>query len=152
VTGTGGASSPSIEECLRPRTSPGSWKERGECEKITHASTRQKQKGGRRVKRLFVLLALGSFLLTWAPIPASAEERTISGTIVRLDASGRTFTVQDGKGVMWNYKVDRNADIALEDFREGDRVSVTIGRATPLNMITAADRLRKGDRVTKIPF
>jgi hypothetical protein len=54
--------------------------------------------------------------------------------------------------VMWNYKVDRNADIALENFREGDRVSVTIGRATPLNMITAADRLRKGDRVTKIPF
>jgi hypothetical protein len=104
------------------------------------------------VKRLFVLLALGGFLLTWAPIPAPAEERTISGAIVRLDAAGRTLTVQDGKGVKWNYQVDRDADIALENFQEGDRVSVTIVRATPLNMITAADRLRKGDRVTKIPF
>jgi hypothetical protein len=53
---------------------------------------------------------------------------------------------------MWNYKVDGDAEIALANLKEGDRVSVTIGRATPLNMITAADRLRKGDRVTKIPF
>ena len=119
---------------------------------ISHGSTRQGRKGGRRVKRLFVILALGAFLLTWAPIPAQAEERIISGTIVRLDAAGRTLTVQDGKGVKWNYIVDRDADIALGDFQEGDRVSVTIGRATPLNMITAADRLRKGDRVSRIPF
>ena len=27
-----------------------------------------------------------------------------------------------------------------------------IGRATPLNMITAADLLRKGDRVEKVPY
>ena len=119
---------------------------------MSHGSTRQGRKGGRRVERLFVLLALGAFLLTCAPLPARAEGRTISGTIVRLDAAGRTLTVQDGKGVKWNYMVDRDADIALGDFQEGDRVSVTIGRATPLNMITAADRLRKGDRVTRIPF
>ncbi|HJX14485.1 MAG TPA: hypothetical protein VJ386_02050 [Candidatus Deferrimicrobiaceae bacterium] len=105
-----------------------------------------------RVNRPLFLLALVGFLLTLGPIPAPAEERTISGTIVRLDAAGRTLTVQDGKGVKWNYIVDRNADIALMDFHVGDRVSVTIGRATPLNMITAADRLRKGDRVTRIPF
>jgi len=37
-------------------------------------------------------------------------------------------------------------------FRPGDRVKVTIGRATPLNMITAADLLRKGDRVEKAPY
>ena len=87
-------------------------------------------------------------LLTCAP----GGERTISGTIVGLDAAGRTLTVQDGKGVKWNYKVDQDADIDLGNFKEGERVSVSIGRATPLNMITAADRLRKGDRVTKIPF
>ena len=100
------------------------------------------------MKRLIVLLAFGAFLLTCAP----GEERTISGTIVGLDAAGRTLTVQDGKGVKWNYKVDQDADIDLGNFKEGERVSVSIGRATPLNMITAADRLRKGDRVTKIPF
>src|SRR4030065_703061 len=97
-------------------------------------------------------LGWGAFRLACAPLPARAEERTISGTIVRLDAAGRALTVQDGKGVKWNYIVDRNADIALMDFHVGDRASVTIGRATPLNMITAADRLRKGDRVTRIPF
>jgi len=103
-------------------------------------------------KRMIVFLALGAFLLTCAPLSAPGEERTVSGTIVRLDAAGRTLSVQDGKGVKWNYTVDRDADIALGDFQEGDRVSVTIGRATPLNMITAADRLRKGDRITKIPY
>jgi len=104
------------------------------------------------VNRMLSLLASGAFLLAVAVVPASAEERTIVGTIVRLDAADRTLTVQDGKGAMWNYKVDGDAEISLANLKEGDRVSVTIGRATPLNMITAADRLRKGDRVTQIPF
>ena len=104
------------------------------------------------MKRMPLLLALGAFLLAVAAIPATAEERNVVGTIVRLDAAERTLTVKDGKGVAWNYRVDRDAGISLEGLKEGDRVSVTIGRPTPLNMITAADRLRKGDRVTKIPF
>jgi len=109
-------------------------------------------KGGIRVRRALFLLGLGTFLLTFGTVPAHAEERTVVGTIVALDTANRTLTVKDGKGVPWNYKVDRDAGIDLKEFKEGDRVSVTIGRATPLNMITAADRLRKGDRVTKIPF
>ena len=104
------------------------------------------------MNRMLSLLASGAFLLAVAVVPASAEERTIVGTIVRLDAEDRTLTVQDGMGAMWNYKVDGDAGISLANLKEGDRVSVTIGRATPLNMITAADRLRKGDRVTRIPF
>jgi hypothetical protein len=108
--------------------------------------------GGMRVRRALIFLALGALLLAMGAVPAHAEERTVVGTVVMLDASDRTLTVQDGKGVKWNYIVDRDADIALGDFQEGDRVSVTIGRATPLNMITAADRLRKGDRVTKVPY
>jgi len=104
------------------------------------------------VNRMLSLLASGALLLAVAVVPAFAEERTIVGTIVRLDSADRTLTVQDGKGAMWNYKVDGDAGISLANLKEGDRVSVTIGRATPLNMITAADRLRKGDRVTKIPF
>jgi hypothetical protein len=108
--------------------------------------------GGRQVIRTLLLLALGVILLTMVASPATAEEKTVVGTIVRRDAADRTFTVQDGMGVMWNYKVDGDAGIALEDIKEGDRVSVTIGRPTPPNMITAADRLRKGDRVKKIPF
>jgi len=94
--------------------------------------------------RAFFCLILGAVLLATVATPASPEERTVIGTVV--------FTVRDGKGVMWNYRVDADAGIALEEIRVGDRVSVTIGRPTPLNMITAADRLRKGDRVEKIPF
>lgn len=105
-----------------------------------------------RVRRALFLLGLGSFLLAIGAVPAFAEERTVVGTIVALDAANGTLTVRDGKGVPWNYKVDRDAGIDLGEFEKGDRVSVTIGRATPLNMITAADRLRKGDRVTKIPY
>ncbi|MBK5095901.1 MAG: hypothetical protein JJE32_09520 [Deltaproteobacteria bacterium] len=109
-------------------------------------------RGGRQVFRMLPLLSLGMILLTVVANPATAEEKTVVGTVVRHDATDRTFTVQDGKGVRWNYKVDRDAGIALEGIKEGDRVSVTIGRPTPPNMITAADRLRKGDRVKKIPF
>lgn len=104
------------------------------------------------MKRMQLLLALGAFLLSVAAIPATAEERNVVGTIVRLGVAERTLTVKDGKGVAWNYRVDRDAGIPLEGLKEGDRVSVTIGRPTPFNMITAADRLRKGDRVTRIPF
>jgi len=109
-------------------------------------------KEGTGVRRALFLLVLGAFLLAVGAVPALAEERTVVGTIVTLDTANRTLTVKDGKGVPWNYKVDRDAGIDLGEFKTGDRVSVTIGRPTPLNMITAADRLRKGDRVTKIPF
>jgi len=107
---------------------------------------------GRQAMRMPFLLSVGMILLAMVANPATAGEKTVVGTVVRLDVAERTLTVKDGKGVMWNYKVDRDAGIALEDIKEGDRVSVTIGRPTPPNMITSADRLRKGDRVEKIPF
>lgn len=102
--------------------------------------------------RVLANLLLGPVLFVTVATPAFPEERTVIGTVVERDVAERTFTVRDGKGVMWNYKVDEDAGIALGAIRVGDRVSVTIGRPTPLNMITAADRLRKGDRVEKIPF
>jgi len=102
-----------------------------------------------RILRLFlaVVFALGLFLGT-----AAAEERTVVGTIVRLDPAGGVLIVRDAAGASWSYKVAADAGIDLSAFHPGDRVKVTIGRATPLNMITAADLLRKGDRVEKTPF
>jgi hypothetical protein len=96
---------------------------------------------------LSVVLLLGA-----APLPAAAVERTVTGTIVRLDPAGGVFTVRDGAGAYWSYKVEADAGIDLSAFRRGDRVKVTIGRPTPLNMSTAADRLRKGDRVEKAAY
>ena len=84
--------------------------------------------------------------------PAGAEERTVVGTIVRLDPAGGVLVVRDAAGASWSYKVEADAGIALSAFHPGDRIKVTIGRATPLNMITAADLLRKGDRVEKAPY
>lgn len=80
------------------------------------------------------------------------EGKTVAGTLVRLDEDKRTLTVQDGKGVPWNFIVDRNAEIDLSAFREGAKVRVTIARGTPPNMISAADRIRKGDRIEPIPY
>ena len=99
------------------------------------------------VSFLVAVFALGLFLGT-----AAAEERTVVGTIVRLDPAGGVLVVRDAAGASWSYKVAADAGIDLSAFRPGDRVKVTIGRATPLNMITAADLLRKGDRVEKAPF
>ena len=96
---------------------------------------------------LAAVFALGLFLG-----PAVAEERTVVGTIVRLDPAGGVLAVRDAAGASWSYKVEADAGIDLSAFRPGDRVKVTIGRATPLNMITAADLLRKGDRVEKAPY
>ena len=84
--------------------------------------------------------------------PAVAEERTVVGTIVRLDPAGGVLVVRDAAGASWSYKAEADAGIDLSAFRPGDRIKVTIGRATPLNMITAADLLRKGDRVEKVPY
>lgn len=98
------------------------------------------------VSFLVVVFALGLF-----PGPAAAEERTVVGTIVRLDPAEGVLVVREAAGASWSYKVDADAGIDLSAFRLGDRVKVSIGRATPLNMITAADLLRKGDRVEKAP-
>ena len=78
----------------------------------------------------------------------SAEERTVVGKISLLDPAARTFSVTDGIGTMWNFKVGEGSGIELPALKVGDRVEVTIARATPLNMMSAADVLKKGDRVT----
>jgi len=102
--------------------------------------------------RVIVSFLVGAFVLGLIPGPAVAEERTVAGTIVRLDPGGGALVVRDAAGASWSYKVEDDAGIDLSAFRTGDRVKVSIGRATPLNMITAADLLRKGDRVEKVPY
>ena len=102
--------------------------------------------------RIIASFLVAAFALGAFPAPAAAEERTVTGTIVRLDPAGGLFTVRDAAGASWNYKVEADAGIDLSGFRAGDRVKVTIGRATPLNMITAADPLRKGDRVERAAY
>jgi hypothetical protein len=102
--------------------------------------------------RIIVSFLVAVFVLGSFPGPAAAEERTVIGTIVRLDPSGGILVVRDAAGASWRYKVEDDAGIDLSAFRRGDRVKVSIGRATPLNMITAADPLRKGDRVEKAPY
>jgi len=99
------------------------------------------------VSFLVAVFALALFLGT-----AAAEERTVVGTIVRLDPAGGVLVVRDAAGASWSYKVAADAGIDLSAFRPGERVKVSIGRATPLNMITAADLLRKGDRVEVAPY
>lgn len=102
-----------------------------------------------RAPAIALLVALGCLYIAG---PAIAEERTVVGTIESIDPAARTFTIRDGKGAAWRYKADRGAGIDLEPLRVGDRVSVTIARGTPLNMMTAADILRKGDTVRRIPY
>lgn len=80
------------------------------------------------------------------------EEKTVTGTLVRLDRAERTLTVEDGMGGRWNFRVDQDAGSDLHVLREGSRVRVTIARGTPPNMISAADRIRKGDRIEPVPY
>jgi hypothetical protein len=97
------------------------------------------------ISLLFVLVFIAM------PLPGNGEERTVSGTITRLDPTSQSFSIQDGKGVVWNYKVRKDSGVDLGEFRIGDYVTVTIARATPLNMTTPADMIRKGDRVVRFP-
>lgn len=80
------------------------------------------------------------------------EEKSVTGTLVRLDREERSLTVEDGMGGRWNFLVDRDAEIDLAALREGLKVQVTIARGTPPNMISAADRIRKGDRIEPVPY
>jgi hypothetical protein len=102
--------------------------------------------------RFLVAFLAGAIVLALFPGPAAAEERTVVGTIVRVDPAEGVLVVRDAAGASWSYKVEADAGIDLSAFRPGDRVKVSIGRATPLNMITAADPLRRGDRVEKVPY
>jgi hypothetical protein len=102
--------------------------------------------------RIIVSFLVAACALGLFPGPAAAEDRTVVGTIVRLDPAGGVLVVRDAAGASWSYKVAADAGIDLSAFRRGDRVKVSIGRGTPLNMITAADLLRKGDRVEKAPY
>jgi hypothetical protein len=107
---------------------------------------------GRLPARIIVPVLVAAFALALFVGPAAAEERTVVGTIVRVDPAGGVLAVRDAAGAVWSYKVEADAGIDLSALRQGDRVKVSIGRATPLNMITAADLLRKGDRVEKAPY
>jgi hypothetical protein len=102
--------------------------------------------------RIIVSFLVVAFALALFPGPGAAEERTVVGTIVRLDPARGVLVVRDAAGASWSYKVEADAGIDLAAFRTGDRVKVSIERATPLNMITAADPLRKGDRVEKTRY
>ena len=101
------------------------------------------------VRRSVSPIAAASLLLLYAA-SAFAEGRIVVGTVTALDPAGRTMTVKDGLGVPWNFKADRKAGIDLGALKAGDKVRVEIGRATPANMMSAADILRKGDKVTVI--
>lgn len=95
------------------------------------------------------LFAVFFLLSSCRPI---GEAKTITGTLVRLDLEERTLTVEDGMGGRWNFLVDRDAGIELAGLRKGSGIRVTIARGTPPNMISAADRVRKGDRIEPVPF
>jgi hypothetical protein len=103
------------------------------------------------IRRLPRLAAAILFLAAVAQ-PSAAGVRTVIGTVSAVDAAAGSLTVKDAAGVSWNYRAERDAGIDLADLRVGDRVAVTIARPTPLNMITSADLLRKGDRVEKTGY
>jgi hypothetical protein len=89
---------------------------------------------------------VGVLLFLSSPIRSSAGEDD-HRRITNLDAAGETLTVTDGTGTGWSFKVASAAEIDLNAFKAGDRVTVTISRATPRNMMSAADILKKGDKV-----
>lgn len=102
--------------------------------------------------KILLFLACALLVSGSLPEPVSAEERTVTGTVVGLDPPAGSVVVRDAAGASWSYRVEADSGIDLSAFRTGDRVKVTIRRATPRNMITAADPLRKGDRLEKTPY
>ena len=97
-----------------------------------HRSRRRARGGVARSAWSAALWIFIACLVAAGARPASAEERAVTGTIERIDAAARTLSVRDGMGVVWNYRVDRGAGIPLADFAPGDRVTVSLRRATPL--------------------
>lgn len=102
----------------------------------------------RKSNTLEVLLA--AVIVSLLATAVSAEERTVVGRITRLDPDAGTLTVTDAVGKGWNFRVDEESGIDLDGLEVGERVEVTISRATPLNMMSAADILKKGDKVAVV--
>ena len=63
--------------------------------------------------RVIVSFLAAAFALGLLPGPAVAEERTVVGTIVRLDPAGGVLVVRDAAGASWSYKVEADAGIDL---------------------------------------
>jgi hypothetical protein len=110
---------------------------------------KDEKKRGASALRIATVFLLCGLVLVAIPLPGNAEERTVHGTITRLDPVTKSFSIRDGKGVVWNYIIGKDSGVDLEQFRIGDYVTVTLARATPLNMSTPADMLRKGDSVVR---
>ena len=112
---------------------------------------KDKDNGNAASLRITIVFLLCGLVIVAMSLPGYGEERTVHGTITRLDPASKSFSIRDGKGVVWNYIVGGNSGIDLEQLRIGDYVTVTLARATPLNMTTPGDVLRKGDSVVRFP-
>jgi hypothetical protein len=102
------------------------------------------------MKTFAISILLAAVIFSAFASTVRAEERTVVGRISRLDTEARTLSVTDGMGTMWNFKVDEGSGIELSTLKVGDRVEVRIARATPLNMMSAGDVLKKGDKVAPL--
>ncbi len=105
----------------------------------------------RPIRRIRAAALLAALLLL-PPCRPMGQGKSVTGILVRLDREARTLTVEDGMGGRWNFRVDRDAGVDLDLLRTGSRVRVTIARGTPPNMVSAADRVRKGDRIEPAPI
>ncbi len=103
----------------------------------------------RAASRAVGWVALAAVALAACTPGARGNAATVVGTIERIDPSARTVSVRDAAGAVRNFRADADAGIDLRPFRPGDAVSVTLARSTPPNMVSAADRLRKGDALRK---
>lgn len=79
------------------------------------------------MRKLTVLLALALFAVSLAAVAGDkkAGEKTVSGTISKLDLGNRSLTVTDDKNATWTIQWNDSTRVMGDDLKEGG--SVTIG-------------------------
>jgi hypothetical protein len=78
------------------------------------------------MRKLTALLALALFAVSLAAVAGDkkAGEKTVSGTISKLDLSNRSMTVTDDKSATWTIQWTDSTRVMGDDLKEGGTVSV----------------------------
>lgn len=94
---------------------------------------------------LTVIFLAALFLMS--PAMDASASTTVTGTIVKIDATTRTVVIKDQSGKLWDISVPPESGINLNQYHVGDKVRATLEYYTPPGGKVARARISKAQLI-----